>query len=127
MNETPWGFENYTIVTYAISFVLMFAFFTAGCTLSPDVEGIIDKSGKSIGTVIVANAADTLANTREIKAKTVSSIKTDKLKADTMIALAKNNRYKGWMEGILSILILIFLVFVVRYFYPKPKSVKTDY
>lgn len=111
---------------FTACWVVMFAIavFLSGCVLTPSIEGIIDKSGKSIGTVIIAGAGKSLADTRKIKAKTVSSIKDDKTKAQVIKTQARWNGFYMFMFGILLALIINRIAETVRYFYPKPKEVK---
>jgi len=111
----------------------------SACSLSPDIEGIIDKSGKSIATVQLANTGKSLADTRRIKAETTQKFGADvmlligkqpiELQADLIkksieakVEVSKNTRSKGWLDLFILGSILALFIWVLRYFFPKPKK-----
>lgn len=128
------------IIKYKIYFaiyVVITIILLSSCSLSPDVEGIIEKSGKSIATVQIANAGKALADTRKIKAETTQKYGTDvmiligaqplDLQADLIsqtiearVDVSNNTRYKGFIEGLSVVLVLFGIALIVKYFFPQP-------
>lgn len=111
--------------------ILTILLFLQGCVSTGTITDVIEAGSKGASTIIVANAVDTLADTRKIKASTVSSIKDDVLKSKTLIALAKNSRYVGLLEGASIWLFLIVIARVIRYAFriykPQPTKETKEY
>lgn len=124
--------------------LLLLAVMLSGCVSTGDIEGIVDKAGKGIATVQVANASKALADTRKIKAQTKKdndksmAAMTSKLPAEVQATLiyqkinadvesAKNTWVKGFMMGIMFLMIIIYLSKVVRFFWKRPKEENTKY
>lgn len=123
-------------------FIAIVAFGFSGCTLSPFLDAAesgsksyaVVKNSNSLGKV--ANAISTISDTRKIKAQTsdyfvhsveklitLQSLKDQKKLIEeslkTKVELAKNTRYKGFLEGASLIIVLIGLLVVLRFLINK--------
>lgn len=128
---------------------LIYVFFVAilsltqGCISTTSIEGIVDKAGKGIATVQMANTAKTLANTREIKAQTSLNFAKsvaeliDKQPIDKQselisqsirakVDVANTTRLRGMVEASVFWLILGLIGIICKYIFDryKPKIIK---
>lgn len=132
----------FKIVILVIS--VIFIELLQGCSLSPDIEGIVDKGGKAIATIQVSSAIKELAHTREIKAKTSQRYGKDLMnlieeqsidkQADLIsesiqaqVDIAENNTFKGMLiaTAVWSIFLLILRIAVFLFNRYKPIAKKT--
>lgn len=102
--------------------IISIALLQAGCVSTGDIKGIVDKSGKAVGTVLITKAGSTLADSVKIKSKTIASIRDDTLKSKTLIATGKNRYWVGSNHSTIFWLFMIVMGMIVRYFYPKKKT-----
>ena len=109
-----------------------------GCISTGDIEGIVDKGGKAAGTVILASAGKTLANSKELKAKMNKKYGKDLMAAiavqpieeksillihsmDTKVEVAKNTWWKGFNLGLIVGSVLWFLLVIGKYVFDRYK------
>lgn len=131
----------------AIILLLMLALLS-GCISNEVIEGAIDKSGKAVGTVILASSAKSLADTRKIKAKTNSRFGKDvmvligeqpiEVQAELIsqsiqakVNVANNNTFKGMLIATaiwaIFLLILRIAVFLFNRYRPLKEEVIKKY
>lgn len=129
---------------YLVIYIIATVVLLSSCVSTGDIEGIVDKGGKAITTVQVANAGKALAETRKIKAKTkrdndrsmaamtskmtqVMQAKLISEKMQTDVKIANSGWLRGFMMGLLTLMIIIYLAKVIKWAWHKPISETKNY
>ena len=131
--------NKFKILAITILLIIYVSLIT-GCASTGDISDIVDKGGKAIATVQVANTAKTIADTQETKAKMNKKYGKDLMAAiilqpveeksillihsmDAKVEVAKNTWWKGHNIGFINASSFWLLLIIAKYIFDRYKQV----